>query len=137
MLYWWFHFENEIPINCLFTQWKWTYVYWILDLKGEVHSMWDLWISGLQECKGNGVSEFRRAGGQNFSVGSKRSRFLFGGLPLPESTSPGKFVGRFLTTTNLERLCPKTSRAIGLLHVALTNFILWAWVGIRYLRVRR
>ena len=24
-----------------------------LDLEGEVHSIWDLWTSGLQECKGN------------------------------------------------------------------------------------
>ena len=29
-------------------------IYRILDLEGEVHSIWDLWISGLQECKGNG-----------------------------------------------------------------------------------
>ena len=27
--------------------------YWILDLEGEVHSIWDLWVSGLQECKCN------------------------------------------------------------------------------------
>ena len=26
---------------------------WILDLEGEVHLIWDLWMSGLQECKGN------------------------------------------------------------------------------------
>ena len=26
MLYWWFHFKKEIPIKCLFTQWKWTYM---------------------------------------------------------------------------------------------------------------
>ena len=30
------------------------HIYWIWDLEGEVHSIWDLWISGLQECKGNG-----------------------------------------------------------------------------------
>ena len=35
------------------------YIYWILDLEGELHSIWDLWISGLQECKGNGVSKER------------------------------------------------------------------------------
>ena len=23
MIYWRFHFKNEIPINCLFTLWKW------------------------------------------------------------------------------------------------------------------
>ena len=27
-------------------------VYWIFDLKGEVHSIWDLWISNLQKMKG-------------------------------------------------------------------------------------
>ena len=26
------------------------HIYWIWDLDGEVHSIWDLWISGLQEC---------------------------------------------------------------------------------------
>jgi hypothetical protein len=33
------------------------HIYWILDLEGKVHSIWDLWISGLQECKCNGFSE--------------------------------------------------------------------------------
>ena len=26
MLYWRFHFKKEIPINRLFTQWRWTYI---------------------------------------------------------------------------------------------------------------
>ena len=26
--------------------------YWILDLEDEVHSVWVIWTSGLQECKG-------------------------------------------------------------------------------------
>jgi hypothetical protein len=30
------------------------HTYWMLDLESEVHSIRDLWISGLQECKGNG-----------------------------------------------------------------------------------
>jgi hypothetical protein len=34
---------------------------WILDLEGEVHSIWDIYISGLQECKGNGCFEVGRA----------------------------------------------------------------------------
>ena len=29
------------------------HIYWILVLDGEVHSIWDLWISGLQECRSN------------------------------------------------------------------------------------
>ena len=37
MLYWhsftciWFHFKNEIPVNCLFTKEKWIYIY--IDIK--------------------------------------------------------------------------------------------------------
>ena len=55
------------------------HVYWILDLEGRVHSIWDLWISGLQECKDNGF--FRsRAGGQQFLVGSKK--YGFSGQPV-------------------------------------------------------
>ena len=38
------------------------HIYWILDLEGEVHSIWDLWLSGLQECKGNGFFEDGRTG---------------------------------------------------------------------------
>ena len=38
------------------------HIYWVLDLEGEVHSIRDLWISGLQECKGNGFFEIRQAG---------------------------------------------------------------------------
>ena len=29
------------------------HIYWVLGLKGEVQSIWDLWTSGLQECKGD------------------------------------------------------------------------------------
>jgi hypothetical protein len=36
------------------------HIYWTWDLEGEVHSIWDLWISGIQECKDNGL--FNRAG---------------------------------------------------------------------------
>ena len=44
------------------------HIYWILDLEGEVHSIWDLWISGLQECKGNGFFKVGQ-GGQEFRSG--------------------------------------------------------------------
>ena len=29
------------------------HIYWILDLRGEVYPIWNLWSSALQECKGN------------------------------------------------------------------------------------
>ena len=47
MLYWRFHFEKEIPINCSFTHYELEHIYWILDLD-EVHSIWVIWTSGLQ-----------------------------------------------------------------------------------------
>ena len=54
------------------------YIYWILYLEGEVHLIWDLWVSGLQECKSN---EFfwNRACGQQLSVGSKKFLFFWTG----------------------------------------------------------
>ena len=39
------------PINCLFTKEKQKYIYQILGFQGEVHSIWDLWTTNLQECK--------------------------------------------------------------------------------------
>ena len=48
------------------------HIYWILGLVGEVHSIWDVWVSVLQECKSNGFFEVGQ-GGQKFSVGSIKS----------------------------------------------------------------
>ena len=42
---------------------------WILNIEGEVQSIWDLSISGLQKYKGNDSLEVRR-GGQKNLVGS-------------------------------------------------------------------
>jgi hypothetical protein len=53
-------------------------MYWILDLEGEVHSIWDLWISGLQKCKGNGI--FLKSGmvGNFFWLGLENLDFFLG-----------------------------------------------------------
>ena len=48
------------------------HIYWKLDLEGEVHSIWELWSNGLQECKGNITFEVGR-GRQHVSVGFKKS----------------------------------------------------------------
>jgi hypothetical protein len=29
------------------------HIYWTLDLEDKVHSIWVIWTSNLQECKGN------------------------------------------------------------------------------------
>ena len=47
-------------------------VYWIFDLKGEVHSIWDLWISNLQKMKGYSKKFKVVWDGQKFWVGSKK-----------------------------------------------------------------
>jgi hypothetical protein len=43
------------------------YIYWILDLEGEVHIIWDLWINGLQEYKGNGFFAVGQVGNNFWS----------------------------------------------------------------------
>ena len=51
--------------------------YGILDLEDEVHSIWVIWTSNLQECKGNFIfwSQAERAGSMDFHPGSE------GGVP--------------------------------------------------------
>ena len=36
---------------------EYIYIYWILNLEDEVHSIRVIWRSGLQECKGNFIFE--------------------------------------------------------------------------------
>ena len=58
-----------------------------------MHSIWDLWRSGLQECKGNGFFEVGRSE-QKLSVGTKKSSIsLWGSCTYPLTTSPKKLVG--------------------------------------------
>jgi hypothetical protein len=75
------------------------HIYWILDLEGEVHSIRDLWSSGLQECKGHIFFEVGW-GGQHVSVGFKN---ISEGLSNPELT-PQKFVRGCLTSTHIKLL---------------------------------
>jgi hypothetical protein len=37
------------------------HIYWILDLENEVHSIWVIWTSSLQECQGRGGPGLGRA----------------------------------------------------------------------------
>jgi hypothetical protein len=83
MLHWWTSFT--LKINCLFTQWKWTSLYWILDLEGEVHSIWDLWISDLQECKDSSFFKIRRAD-RSFQLGPENLDIFLG----PANTQMGQ-----------------------------------------------
>jgi hypothetical protein len=54
MLYWWFHFKKKSQsISYLLNGSE--HIYWILDLENEVHSIWVIWTSNLQECKGHAM----------------------------------------------------------------------------------
>ena len=48
------------------------HIYWIWNLEDEVHSIWDMWISGFQEYKGKGFFQ-NQVGGQQLSVGYKKN----------------------------------------------------------------
>jgi hypothetical protein len=72
MIYWRFHFENEIPVNCLFAQWKWTYIldWWPWRWSALNMGFVDKWHSLMQ-----GHWFFRSwVGMQQFSVGSRKKR---------------------------------------------------------------
>ena len=53
------------------------HIYWILDLEGEVHSIWVLWTRRPSKMQGQLFFEVGR-GGQRFSVGFRK---VFLGLP--------------------------------------------------------
>ena len=74
------------------------HIYWILDLEGEVQSIWDLWASGLQECKSN---EFfgNQASGQQFSVGSRNFLFSRRAAAPAQFWNSKKFVRGSLTSS--------------------------------------
>ena len=66
MLYWRFHFENEIPVNWWFAQWKWTY---ILDFGPWRWSALNMGFVDKWHLRMQGQWFFQiRAGGQQFSI---------------------------------------------------------------------
>ena len=70
------------------------HIYWIWDLEGEVQLVWDLCVSGLQECKGKDFFEVGRAG-SSFRAGLRNRMGVCPWLNIPPS--PEKFVGGYLT----------------------------------------
>ena len=64
----------------------------ILDFEGEVHSIWYLWIGGLQESKGNGFFKVGRVG-NNFRSTPKKLDVLDGRLPRPNLCPPKSLWG--------------------------------------------
>ena len=75
------------------------HIYWILDLEGEVHSIWDLWSSGLQELKCNFFFEVGRDE-QHILVGFQK---FFEGLSNLDPT-PQKFVRGCLVSAHVNFL---------------------------------
>ena len=52
-LYWESNFKNGMLVNYLFTSGS-EHIYWILDLGGEVHSIWVLWTMAIFFWNGEG-----------------------------------------------------------------------------------
>ena len=63
------------------------HIYWIFGLEGKVHSIWDLWTSGLQKCKCNDFFKVRRTS-RSFRSGPKNLDFLIGGCSCPNLPPP-------------------------------------------------
>jgi hypothetical protein len=80
-----------------------------VNLEDEVHSMWVIWTSGLQECKGN-FNFWSRVGRATFFDRDVKFIYLFcGGYlevlhrgPRPLSISPLKFVGGGLASALIQ-----------------------------------
>jgi hypothetical protein len=82
MFYWRFHFDNEIPVNCLFTQWKWTYILDFGPWRWSALNMGfvDEWPSRMQ-----GQMVFSKSGGRAAVFGRVQKIWIFwtGGCPCP------------------------------------------------------
>ena len=103
MFYQWFHFKNEIPINCLCTQWKWTYIL-DLDLKDDVHS-----IMGYMD---------------------KQSSRMQGQFHFLKSSGPGGEHGLY---PGSERGVPRAGPSYGKMWSSLGHVIMWKWWANIYL----
>ena len=97
------------------TQWKWIYIYWILNLEDETHLIWDLWRSGLQECKGSGIFGSRAGHAEVFGAGPKNPDFFVGQLTLTEDASLERLVGGRISSSLI--LC--------ILNFSTNNYKLW------------
>ena len=78
-------------------------IYWILDLGDEMHSMWDSYITDLQEYKDNRTMIFFEVGrvGQQFLGGFRN----FCDLPQPGSDTPWKFVRSWINVLRGASAC--------------------------------
>jgi hypothetical protein len=84
VLHWWFYFWNEIPINCLFTNWKCTYVF---NFRPWRWSALNMGCVVKRPSRRQGQCFFSKLGeeGNNFRSGSKKS---LEGCPNADLTPP-------------------------------------------------
>ena len=59
----------------------------IMDLEGEVHSIWDLWVSGIKNARAMSFFKIGRVG-SSFRVGPKNCFFFKRAAAPPNSDSP-------------------------------------------------
>ena len=126
MSYWRFPFENELPINCFLTQWKWTY---ILDLEP-----WK-WNALNMDYMDKRLSRMQRQfyflktdeTDNNFRLGFEKHRFFCEGYPkVPDRGAaapihlPWNFVGKIVSVTQCAPGLGKTWNNIKLIYLNMS-----------------
>jgi hypothetical protein len=89
------------------------HIYWILDLGDEMHSIWDLWISGLQERKDKGFF--------GSHAGPENPGFFVGQWSLTENSSPERQVGGGISSSVITTLLGQTCQ----LQIWSLNYSSW------------
>ena len=89
MLYW---LVNEIVVNCLFTQWKWTHILDFGPWKWSAFNM-EFVIKWPSITQGQWFFQSQAGAGTSFRSGPENPDFFVGQLPLKESTFLERLVG--------------------------------------------
>jgi len=69
------------------------------DLGDEIHAIWDLWRSGLQECKDNWLFWKSDRTGKDVWTGLENPDFFVGQVPLTEDAYPERLVGSRISSS--------------------------------------
>jgi hypothetical protein len=85
-----FHFEKEIQLFAYLLNGS-EHIYWILNLENEVHSIWIIWTSNLQECKGNSIFPMADKACNSFRSRSKKLNFLVRAAQMCQIVRPGPY----------------------------------------------
>ena len=113
MFHWQFHFRNEIPINCLFTNWKCTY---ILDFRPWRWSALNMGFVVKRPSRIKGNDFFKVGQGGHAWISRRVQEFPWSDVPV-RIWHPWKFVRGCLTSAKNKRHC--LSKVV---HVSVRNY---------------